>query len=198
MLQGSLKVIGDICSVAGGLQSSGVSNGDSRATSPSECLSLPQTPDVSSASDVILSPHVSLGGSNFPSHQENGVVSSFEASSLAQEAEDRLAQLMMDDELSDARLTFEGESPAAEDNALTASSLITTSSVTTTVKTSDELNNSSDCIGENAYRSRSEVTRPREDQMVTQQHSTHDPREKERLMDISTPARSAMYLMIRL
>lgn len=92
-----MSVMADVCAHAGGLRSSAVSSD-----------SLPPSHPVTPGSASVVTPGLpSPGFSLLPGgggQRGEGLMEQLEASAMAQEAEDRLAQLMMDDELSDARL----------------------------------------------------------------------------------------------
>ena len=93
-----MSVIADVCARAGGLQYS-MMTGDTPTSQP-------PTPTVPGClpSPALPSPALGLLPAAGEQVGTDGVLEQFEASALVQEAEDRLAQLMMDEELSDARL----------------------------------------------------------------------------------------------
>lgn len=96
-----MGVIADVCGRAGGVSA----GEDVAATTPTLPPSVPSTltltplqPPTSGASISLGSTHPGVWSGG------NGMLESFEVSAMAQEAEDRLAQFTMDEELSDARL----------------------------------------------------------------------------------------------
>lgn len=95
MFQGTMKVIASMCKQASGGQTS------TPEISNFQPSSLPVTP--------VTPPLASPDAVNVPSYQGNYGLECFEANSMAQEADDRLAQLLMDEELSDARLGLNGD-----------------------------------------------------------------------------------------
>ena len=94
-------MIAGVCAGAGGLVSSTV---DSSSVTSTPTVSGPVTPSVGTPG--LPSPSLALLATENTDQQgeRSELLEQFEASAMAQEAEDRLAQLMMDEELSDARL----------------------------------------------------------------------------------------------
>ena len=113
---------------------------------------------------------------------------SFEADLLAQETEDRLTQLMLDDELSDARLGL-GAEPGSEQplphvESFT-SSVSASQTVSTTEKVSFSQNPSGEMAGKTLRGSQERLNRTGSKSVVltTHQELTLDIKEKERLED---------------
>ena len=99
-MQGCVGVIADVCARSGGMSS------DKAVSTPTLPLSIAGTPTLTPNQSLTPGALPVLG----PAHLEvwsegGGVLEGFEA---AQEAEDRLAQFTMDEELSDAWLGGEG------------------------------------------------------------------------------------------
>ena len=112
ILQGCVGVIADVCRRAGGVQSSNAVTTPQPMT-PHQPVSQPSTPlmpVVPFPSSLGLPPSgLPAGAAAGAGGEGGGLLEQFEASAQAQEAEDRLAQLLMDEELSDARLGGEDD-----------------------------------------------------------------------------------------
>lgn len=99
-----MGVISDVCGQSGGL------DGDSVVSSIASTPNLPTNQPVTPMQALLPGPLTAgppILGLSLPTDldtQDSATLEQFEASSLAQEVEDRLAQLVMDEELSDARL----------------------------------------------------------------------------------------------
>lgn len=97
-------MISDVCGQSGGL------DGDSVVSSIASTPNLPTSQPVTPMQALLPGPLTAgppILGLSLPTDldtQDSATLEQFEASSLAQEVEDRLAQLVMDEELSDARL----------------------------------------------------------------------------------------------
>ena len=116
---------------------------------------------------------------------------SFEADLLAQETEDRLTQLMLDDELSDARLGL-GAEPGSEQPLPHVESFTSSVSASQTVSTTEKTSSSQNLSlssGERAGKTlrgsqeRLERTGSKSVVLTTHQELTLDIKEKERLED---------------
>ena len=167
-----MKVIADVCGRAGGIRPSSV-------TTPTHPSSLPHTPNtaalpVTPIVSTLSSPPISTSGSQTSQPNDGDRLEYFEVTAMAQEAEDRLAQLAMDEELSDARLGFGIDE------------VIDFPSESTILSSSDRNGLGSKVTSDLSH---SDVYSLLLSEMVTQQLPTNDPRDKERLEESVAVAR---------
>lgn len=193
-LQGCVGVIVEVCQRASGLPSdSNPQQPSSQAATPSQPatphqpFSHPTTPLMPFQPSLALaSPGVSATAIG---SEGSALLEQFEA---AQEAEDRLAQLLMDEELSDARLAGE-----EDEKHLKLQSELTYLNSEPTLKCMDQSANVEESK-ESGFASSKEWEVQNETggsgsedrgSMVTSYQPTHDPQETERLEQARTVAR---------
>ena len=192
LLQGSLKVIAGVCEMAAGKSlpiapptdttEAAVAENEFQDTfSPS-----PQQPTTMTSNE--LSPHNSSVMLMMKSQVGEEEMENFEADLLAQETEDRLTQLMLDDELSDARLglTMEPE-PGALSHAASmpsfSSSVVMDQAPSIGDKTLLEVTKQGLAASQEQLHDRGVHVGSKSVVMTTHQELTLDVKEKERLED---------------